>query len=115
MKVKVFYDTDVDGSLFPKWAVVNFSVSGVPWESSTIYVDVMAPFERIIGEDFGDLIGCSVNIEDLLINLDKPNSFGINLKNILKRYKGYDLSEVEHLIIQISDIEDVMQMKVYRV
>ncbi|TMV49404.1 hypothetical protein FE783_12890 [Paenibacillus mesophilus] len=112
-KFRVVYDYS-DHGLVPTTFVIRFQTGKVKWDMFSLYIRIASPFQRILSEDFQDVAGISVFLEDLMINQEKPGTFGINLARIKHRYKINDLTNDEPLffIIQMADIGDVLQMDV---
>jgi hypothetical protein len=109
MKSKVYYDSDYEGNLYPLWYTIEGSID---WDGSTMYFPITAPFERIDSISFDDeLIGCSVFTQELIVHQNKSNQLGINLEAVRSRIsENIEAYKVERLIIQVSDIEELMQI-----
>jgi hypothetical protein len=110
MEIKVFYDSDTEGNLYPHWMTIDFGIAGVPWDESPVIVDVHGPFERRESHEFGDDVGgLSVFLEELVV---RDETLGINLESIYNRIikHGADPNALERLIIQVGDIEEVLNM-----
>jgi hypothetical protein len=109
LKSRVYYDSDVEGNLYPLWYAIEGSID---WDLPSVYLPINAPFERIDSIQFDDeLIGCSVFAQELIVNQNKPNQLGINLEAVRERIsENIEPYKVERLIIQVTDIEDLMQI-----
>jgi hypothetical protein len=115
-KISVYYDYFED-QLCPIWMIIYFGQGHINWNSDTVYFPIDSPFERHMAEDFSaEVMSLSVSQNELLLHPNKPGYFGINkallLKQIKKEYKEADPFEVEQFIIQISDLEEILQMDV---
>jgi hypothetical protein len=109
LRSKVYYDSDYEGNLYPLWYTIEGSID---WEEPTFYFSVTAPFERIDSIQFDDeLIGCSVFAQELMVHPSKPNQLGISLETVRSRIsENIEPYKVERLVIQVSDIEELMQI-----
>lgn len=109
MRSKVYYDSDYEGNLYPLWYTIEGSID---WDQPTLYFPINAPFERIDSISFDDeIIGCSVFAQELIAHQNKPNQLGINLEAVRSRIsENIEPHKVERLIIQVSDIEELMQI-----
>lgn len=109
LKSRVYYDSDYEGKLYPLWYTVEEKFD---WDLLSIYLPISAPFERIDSIQFDDeIIGCSVFAQELLVNHDKPDQLGINLEAVKARISDrIEPNKVRRLIIQISEIEELLQI-----
>lgn len=110
--IKVFYDYHDDG-IKPFKMVIKFRPGQIQWEKNKLIVPLTAPFQRQMSDQFSDgVLSASILLDDLIVDPEKPNTFGIYLPYIKERYKDYGpvLEDIEQFIIQMSDIEEVMQM-----
>jgi hypothetical protein len=60
-------------------------------------------------------LGLTVTLGEMLLHPDKPNEFGVYLP-ILKRRAaeaGHSYEEVELLIMQVADLEELLQMRLF--
>jgi len=116
MKLAVYYDY-FEGLLSPLWFVANFRKGELDWHKETAYIPVSAPFQRQGTEEFiSDKMGISVTLGDLTIHHEKPGMFGI-LLDPLRRRAMENLSDywnAEYLIVQVSDLEEILQMNPWR-
>ncbi|MFY0545503.1 hypothetical protein [Brevibacillus sp. H7] len=113
MKIRVYYDYFED-KLAPIWYVTSFRKGELPWDREKVYISIDAPFERIGMEDFlSDAQGLSVTMAELTQHVDNPRKLGIYLPPLRRSAveAGYDYWDTEHLIIQVADIEEVLQMQ----
>jgi hypothetical protein len=106
---KVYYDSDIEGNLYPLWYTVE---GNIDWDSTRLFLQINTPFERIDSIQFDDeIIGCSVFAQELIVNQNKPNQLGINLEAVRRRIsENIEPYKVERLIIQVTDIEDLLQI-----
>jgi hypothetical protein len=120
-KLSVCYEEQFEtGGLAPNWMVVHYGRSKMNWDANQFYIPLEAPFKQKKREDFGDdEMSFSVTIEDLMIDITRPNGFIVNMKSILRRIHalkaaGNDFNhfEIDQFIIQMSDIEEIMQMDI---
>jgi hypothetical protein len=110
-KIKVFYDYHDEG-LKPFTMVVSFKARELKWNEQACYIQLDAPFQKQNTEDFSDdVLGCAVWLEDLMINVDKPNTFGVNLMQIRRRLNIEDEANEDefNFMIRMVDIEEVLQ------
>jgi len=116
-EIKVYYDYH-DGKLAPIWYVFKFKRGVVDWDKSRINFRINAPFEQMNTEDFDQSTqGVSILDSDLTVNSHKPGHFSVDLQAVRKRVEtayGIDSSDVEQLVIQVSDIEEILQMNPFR-
>lgn len=111
-KLAVYYERH-EGTLFPQWIVIKFSVGEIDWSKDTLYIPIDAPFRRYGRDDFdSDTLSMSVELADLLINPDLPGQFGISLRLLRGRLKKLKCNseDIQQLIIQMIDMEDVLEM-----
>ncbi|WP_135553260.1 hypothetical protein [Paenibacillus cymbidii] len=116
-KISVFYDYYED-KLVPQKMAVYYGRGVIDWSKEKAIISLAAPFKRKLAEDFSDeVLSLAISIDDLILLYDRPNHFGIHLptvKNRLNQTRGdmmpFDRSDIEQFIIQMSDIEEIMQM-----
>lgn len=101
----LYYDYDPDGSKRPVWLTIPFDHEQQTDEYVPFYVDAQDYEAEYVGELNDDWIGCSVQLEELVVG-KKQNEFGIKLHKIIDRVG--DLSGIDRFIIQVSDIVEVM-------
>ncbi|QRG65287.1 hypothetical protein [Brevibacillus choshinensis] len=113
MKIAVYYDY-FEGVLSPLWYVITFRKGELNWNRDTAYVPIETPFERQSAEDFiSEKMGITVTLGDLTLNEEKIGKFGIQLAPLRKRAQENmkDYWDAEYLLLQVSDLEEVLQMK----
>lgn len=112
-KLRVFYDFHDEG-IKPFTMVIRFKSGEVQWEKPAFYIPLSAPFQRHMSDEYNDITGYTVLLEDLIVNFEKPNTFGVSLPLIKKRCGIEDITNDEpvHFMIRICDIEEVMQMDI---
>lgn len=111
-KITVFYDFHEEG-IKPFTMVIKFKQGEMDWSKSRLRIPLEAPFKRHMSEDFVDgIVSAMVLLDDLTVNPDEPNSFGVYLPYVKERYKNVELplEEIEQFVIRFCDIEEVMQM-----
>ncbi|MED4749903.1 hypothetical protein [Brevibacillus choshinensis] len=116
MKIKVFYDY-IEGALAPIWYVIRFTKGELDWNKDMAYVPVASPFDRMSPDEFpSDSMGVTVTLGDLTLSEDKPGKFGISLDSLRKRATeiGKDYWEAEFLVLQVSDLEELLHMNLFR-
>lgn len=120
-KITVYYEEQFEtGGLAPIWMIVRHGRDKINWEANQFFIRLEAPFHSKMREEFSDdEMSFTVTIEDLMIDITRPNGFLVNMKSILRRIhalkaSGQDFNhfEIDQFIIQIADIEEVMQMDV---
>ncbi len=120
--MKVFYDQSEDG-LSPVWMLLP--INTLEWQLERFYVPLKAPFERFTTEDFNsNQLYITVLIEDLVRNWNERESIGISLPSIQNRFNAqkskndideeYTISDIQHLVVRMGDIEEVLQMNIQR-
>jgi hypothetical protein len=112
-KIKVFYDYH-EGEQVPIWYVIRFNASELDY-NKTLYIPIEAPFEATSLDGFDEsIMAVSIFISDLTLNPNKINRFGIHLPAIHQRLElsGVDTLDIEQFVLQVSDIEEILQMKV---
>ena len=107
MQSVVYYDY-YDGRLCPIWYVVYLEEKD--YTKDVLYVPVQCPFQPL--NEFEESLGVSVFLSELIVNTQKPNCFGINIRSIRQRTEmtGISISEIHFLVIQMCDLEDVLNM-----
>ncbi|MED4783475.1 hypothetical protein [Brevibacillus choshinensis] len=116
MKIKVFYDY-IEGTLAPIWYVIRITKGELNWNKDMAYVPVVAPFDRMSPDEFPtDSMGITVTLGDLTLNEDRPGKFGISLDPLRKRAteNGKDYWEAGYFVLQVSDLEELLQMNPWR-
>lgn len=120
MRMALYCDFVTDG-LRPLQLILqaNGDSGGFDW-SNILYVPLSSPFERFEPEEFGDQLGVSVLLEDLLVPKEHrtaskdttadriaplPSKLGIDLPRIHSRHPE---AGITLLVIQIPDAEEVL-------
>jgi hypothetical protein len=119
MKISVYYDY-YDDALRPHWMTIWFGRDKFQWDKKHLYIPIDAPFKRMMAEDFfEDQLSIGINVEDLVVNQKRPNSFGISIDSIKSRLSNlrskpttpyFKMGDIEQFVIQMSDIEDVLSL-----
>jgi hypothetical protein len=119
--IRVYYDYHEDG-IAPIWLLIHFGRSGIDWTKQQIYLPIVAPFQRVENEDIHEeTISFTILIEDLTVNPYEAELYGIHLGRVLKRlqtreeYQSIYPDEIEQFVIQISDLEEVLQMDIRKI
>ncbi|EGL84264.1 hypothetical protein CathTA2_0174 [Caldalkalibacillus thermarum TA2.A1] len=97
-----------DGRLCPIWYVVYLEKKD--YTKDVFCVPVQCPFQPL--SEFEESLGVSVFLSELVVNNQKPNCFGINIKSIRQRAEmaGISISDIRFLVIQMGDLEEVLCM-----
>lgn len=103
MRLAVYCDFISEG-MHPLQLIIRPEPGELDW-SKTLYLPLSGPFEPFEAEQFGDLIGASILLEDLVVGNDSPEQIGIALPQVAERYPGADISL---LILQIADVEEIL-------
>ncbi|NWL87065.1 hypothetical protein DMN77_05560 [Paenibacillus sp. 79R4] len=103
MRLAVYCDFISEG-IHPLQLIIQPDPGELDW-GEVLYLPLSGPFEPFEAEQFGDLIGASVLLEDLVISHEEPEQIGIRLPQITSRYPEADISL---LILQIADVEEVL-------
>jgi hypothetical protein len=124
MKIRVYYEENPELNILnPVWLVVYFGREKFNWKAKRFFIELEAPFKRIKrGEmDIGEnVMSFSVTIEDLVLDVLRPEGFLVDIQSMLLRIKKlhetqfFDHLDIDQFIIQMADIEDVMQMNISR-
>jgi hypothetical protein len=105
--IYIHYDY-INDRLAPIWMIVH---GPFDWREN-LYIPIETPFKQQTTDDFNtDVLGSTVLLEDLIVSNRPEKHFSIRMSAIRGRTGDY-IEEVELLIIQMSDIEDVLQMDV---
>lgn len=121
MRIAAYCDFYAD-STRPLQLIVDARPGEMDW-SKTLYIPVSGPFEPFAAEDFGDLPGVSVLLEDLVRPKEPPefsggSQLGLALSVPSRRVLGIrlpqiaarcgDLDEIQRLVVQMDDVEEVL-------
>lgn len=121
MRIAAYCDFYTD-STRPLQLIVDARPGELDW-SKTLYLPMSSPFAPFSAEDFGDLPGVSVLLEDLVRPKEPPESsggqnqapsslvhaqavLGIRLPQIAARCGDPD--EIQRLVVQMDDVEEVL-------
>lgn len=123
MRIAAYCDFYGDATR-PLQLIVDARPGELDW-SKTLYLPVSGPFEPFAPEDFGDLPGVSVLLEDLVrLKVQEPSEcsdgsepnaglpvqdrqcLGVLLPQIAARCG--DPYEIQRLIVQMDDVEEVL-------
>lgn len=121
MRIAAYCDFYTD-STRPLQLIVDARPGDLDW-SKTLYIPVSGPFEPFAAEDFGDLPGVSVLLEDLVRPKEPPefsdvSELGLALSVPSRRVLGIrlpqiaarcgDTDEIQRLVVQMDDVEEVL-------
>ncbi|GIP25037.1 hypothetical protein J23TS9_01670 [Paenibacillus sp. J23TS9] len=119
--LSVIYDYNYDG-VYPTWMVIKPESGYINWSAETLYVHIEAPFQRLSRDEINDYaLGLSIVQTDLVMSVKHPDHFGIYMPRVKKRLNqirgeqytpSFRLADIEHFIVQMSDIEIVMNMSI---
>ncbi|QGQ95811.1 hypothetical protein EHS13_13460 [Paenibacillus psychroresistens] len=118
--MKVYYD-EFEGGLSPVWMIVPINL--IEWQLERFYISLSTPFEQFTTNDFdSNQLYLTVQIEDLIRNWNEQDSVGISLSSIRSRFESqksnndidveFICTDIEQLVIRMSDIEEVLQMNI---
>ncbi|WP_059051972.1 hypothetical protein [Paenibacillus senegalimassiliensis] len=126
MRIAAFCDFYGEASR-PLQLIIRGAAGEMDW-SKPVYIPVAAPFEPFTAEDFGDLYGVSVLLEDLLIcEYEEPPEYtdgsaelsmshsnaevyiGIDLPQIAARCANSE--DIRFLAVQMDDVEEVLNYR----
>lgn len=116
MNISVYYDY-YEGLLAPLWYALSCRKGELDWNQNTAYIPIDAPFQRKEMDDFNSsALGITVTLGEMILHIDKPGMIGIYLPPLKQRTieRGYDYWNTEQLIIQVSDIEELIQMNLFQ-
>ncbi|RUT36347.1 hypothetical protein EJP77_05015 [Paenibacillus zeisoli] len=102
-RVGVLTEFDIDAHA-PAILLVKLEPEERIW-SSIMYLEITPPWESFEPEEFGDVTGITVLLEDLILIPGKADFIGIDLPRIYQRHQALD---VDQLIIRLQDIEEVL-------
>lgn len=115
MKASVYYDY-FEGRLAPLWYVLSFQKGAVDWNETTLFLPIDSPFQRQELDDFhAHSLGLTVTLGEMILSTEKPGTFGIYLPRLKRRAMeaGYGLHDVELLIMQVADLEELFEMRLF--
>lgn len=95
MRSRVYYDSDVEGNLYPLWYTLEGSID---WNDPALFFFVSAPFERIDNIQFDDeLIECSVFAQELIMN-----EYKVDLIRIMERLGHVDDDTTKKVYLHVT-------------
>lgn len=104
-----------NGLKIPKWLIVKPVNGCFDWSCETIYIALDQTFNIITQEEINDdVLGLSILSTELVTNSEFPNHIGVYIpwvKERIHKIRGEEfsprfvLSDIEHLVIQMTDIE----------
>jgi hypothetical protein len=111
VRTAVYYEF-VDDEIKPMTMVIKFNHGGLDWSEPSLFIPLQGEFEKHTQEDYGDVAGAAVYLEDLTMDPYRPDGFSIHLPRIRSRCEplGYEIHDIEQLIIRMCDVIDVMNM-----
>jgi len=113
-RMKVYYEFSHD-AMQPITLVVSFKRGELNWNKEAIHLPLIAPFQSHMLNEMNLSMAITVLLEDLTIHPTKTNYIGVHLPRIQARYeKLIDIQLIEHFIIRLADVEEVMQADVRR-
>lgn len=117
--IGIIYDYNEEGS-WPAWMIVKPEQGFFDWKQETIYIALHSPFQRFSREEMDECaFGLSIVQTELVVSTERPDSIGIFLPRVKERIikirsdeytPTFHLGDIQHFIIQMSDIEIVTQM-----
>lgn len=107
MRIAAFCDFYDDGPR-PLRLIIQAEPGELDW-SKTLYIPISGPFEPFDSEDYNDLPGASVLLEDLVRPTEaapgSDTTIGILLPQIADRHR----TEILQLMVQMDDVEEVLK------
>ncbi|MEK4512277.1 hypothetical protein EJP82_11265 [Paenibacillus anaericanus] len=88
----------------PLQLIIQVHPGELDW-SRTLYIPLSSPFDPFEAEEFGDVTGVSVLLEDMVRQPGSTPVIGIHLPSIAKRHG----TEIHLLILQMDDVEEVLK------
>ncbi|RRJ66951.1 hypothetical protein EHV15_31510 [Paenibacillus oralis] len=119
MRIAAFCDF-YDDAPRPLQLVIRARPGELDW-TQTIYIPVSGPFVPFEPEDFGDLPGVSVLLEDLVLpkmpwadgeTLDSPEHASVKIIGILLSqiaHRHGNVEDTQQLVVQMADVEEVLK------
>ncbi|MEK5479924.1 hypothetical protein NYE70_23800 [Paenibacillus sp. FSL R5-0407] len=117
--LSVIYDYNEEGS-WPAWMIIKPAAGGFDWKQETLYVPLRTPFQKLSRDEIDEYaLGLSIVQTELVISTDYPDQLGVYLPRVKERIKKirgesysplFQLSDIQHFVVQMSDVEIVMQM-----
>lgn len=111
MSLSVYYD-EIDGKLHPQWLLLP-----VVTDKQYVTYSIEAPFQRFYSEDFHESLKLiTVTQAALVKDPFNPNCFSVHMPQIINDLDVTpigNLDEADFFIVQMSDLEEVLQMSVY--
>lgn len=119
MNMSVLYEPDGEyGRLLPVWVMLdNISLD---WNGA-LYIQLEAPFERYTFDDLDtEVMALAVPDHAYIRHREDPFQVGVHLptlqsfitKSTLGTGQSIECSDIERLMLRISDIEDTLQCEV---
>ncbi|GGH28632.1 hypothetical protein [Paenibacillus segetis] len=90
----------------PLQLIIQVRPGELDW-TRTLYLPLSSPFEPFEVEEFGDVVGVSVLMEDLIRQPGSEPVIGIHLPSIAQRHG----TEIYHFVVQMDDIEEVLKFE----
>lgn len=107
MRIAAFCDF-YDDNPRPLRLIIQARPGELDW-SRTLFIPVSGPFEPFDSEDYNDLPGASVLLEDLVrpteTAIENEATIGILLPQIAERHR----TEIQQLMLQMDDVEEVLK------
>lgn len=105
--MKVYYE-EIDGHLFPQWLLLPATS-----HSSSLSVQLDAPFERMEAEDFHDeLTIVTVTQAALAIRPVDETHFVLHTDQIRNDLEVQMPESVDYYLIRLDDLEEVLHMNI---
>jgi hypothetical protein len=113
-RMNVYYEFDQE-SLKPVTIVITLKPGELDWCKEFIYVPIIAPFQSHMLNEMDLSFAATILLEDLTKHPSDTTRIGIFLPRIKSRYAELiDVSLIEHLVIRLADLEEVLQFDAKR-
>ncbi|USB34537.1 hypothetical protein [Paenibacillus sp. YPG26] len=102
-RIGVIAEFDIEARA-PAIILVKLSPDELDW-STLLYIKATPPWEQFEPEEFGDMNGVTVLLEDILMVQGNKDFIGIDLPRLYQRHQNQDIGQ---LIIRLQDVEEVL-------
>ncbi|MNH90229.1 hypothetical protein D3C87_616860 [compost metagenome] len=102
-RIGVLTEFDMDAQA-PAILLIKLSPDERDW-GAILYVKITPPWEQFEPEEFGDMTGITVLLEDIILVHGNKDSIGIDLPRLYQRHQAWD---VDQLVIRLQDVDEVL-------
>ncbi|MNT81981.1 hypothetical protein D3C72_2216450 [compost metagenome] len=102
-RIGVLTEFDIDARA-PAILLIKLSPDEPDWRT-ILYVNITPPWEQFEPEEFGDVTGITVLLEDIILVQGNKNIIGIDLPRLFQRHQARD---VDQLVVRLQDVDEVL-------